>query len=360
MGPLPQAGWSPAGQYQGAAYQPRQAIYTGELSPVLQNYNQVLGASTGQVYGPPAPTYGPAVPASSGQAAAPSGAGNMNLTPPSNTYTGPNPNDVVNQLKSQYSQAASDISNQAPLLDQSYNTAKGDIQSQLNLTTQQAQGQRDQLNTDYGNLLKQEVQTYRDLGQKRQGTFSSLGTLDSSAYQDQQARADEDLAQQQANTGLQQNRQLKQVNDSLNAYSAQANSQLAQLGIQYQQGKNAIASALANNNLSEASAISNALAQIRQNAAQIQSNIANFANQAAILKNMGYNVGVNMRGISATPYAQQVQQYMQQAGLPAQQNASYSNVLPTKGLTGQGYIGGNTGTKDPNSILAQYGLTLPQ
>lgn len=288
-------------------------------------FQQILGISTGQQSG-----------GGNGNGGGASGGGNgpmITLNTP-NTYSGPSEQDAINQQKAIYDQAANDIQAQNPQLDQSYNLAKGDIQAGIDESTAAANAQKQNLNQDFGSLLKNQLQTYQDLNRQRQGTFSALGTLDSSSFGEQQFRSDQNYADQRGQTQTEQQKSLNQVDTTLKSYVDKANNQLGQLAIQYQSGKNAIASALANNDLQSAAAISQAIDKIKTRAQEVQNSMIDFANQASMLKAQGYDVKTNIGSVSAAPYAQQMANMLSQ--MTAQGNSTYT--IPTSSVQGQGYI----------------------
>ena len=297
---------------------------------------------------------GSIAPQGGGQSYGSGGGGGTALIPPASSYTGPSADDVTNQLRAAYGQAQDQINQQSPLLDQSYQTAQSDINNSLTSAQNAANNQKQSLNQQFGDVLRNTLQTYKDLGKQRQGTFSALGTLDSSAYQEQQFKADEDLANQQSRTQSQQAIQNNQIDNQLLDYRNQANSQLAQLATQYQAGKNAIASALAQNNIQEAGAISQALDQVRQRAQDVQNSIIQFANQAAYMKSLGYGVNNSIGSISASPFASTMQSYLNQV----QQNGNSQYSLPQNAsiMQGQGFINKATGKPYTPQELMQLGL----
>lgn len=250
------------------------------------------------------------------------------------TYSGPSEADTIATQKAIYDQAANEIRQQDPLLDQNYDLAKKDIQSGIDESTAAANTQKQTLDSDFGSILKRQLQTKQELDRQRQGTFSALGTLDSSLFQEQQYRGDQAFGEQKAQTETERTKALSSVDAALKAYTDKANTQLGQLAIQYQQGKNAIANALAQNDLASAQAIQNAIDQVKVRAQQVQDTILQFANQAAMLKAQGQDVRLNIGGMSAEPYAQQVAQQL--AGLTKAGNSTY--VIPTNNVQGSGYI----------------------
>lgn len=266
--------------------------------------------------------------------------GTVNLQTPNFSDTNPSQGDTLNLLNQQYDQAAQDIAGQGPALDSTYNLAKGDINNAEASAQQKAEGQKTANEKTYGDVLKQAVQTYNELKQRQQGTFSALGTLDSSAYQDATAKADQGVADQTTGINMAKAGSNNNIDSQLNDYVNGANSQLATLGIQYQQGKDAIASAMAHNRLDQAQAIQDAMSQIRANAQAIANNMINFQNQAALLKAQGLNVQTNIAGQDATPFAQQVGQQL--AGIANKGAAIYQT--PSASTT-TGYLGGQTKNK---------------
>lgn len=286
------------------------------------NFKQVLGAGTSNTS-----SYTPS-PSTGGQSTGGGGntGGTINIGRVSqNSDDGQKDTNFLRQV---YESARSGIKAQAPLIDQSYQQSQQDINNQVGIAEREAEGQRQDYGDQYGQILKNQVQTYQDLGRQRQGLFAGLGTLDSSAFGEQQFRADQALGEQTAQTAKEKQRAFQEVDNRLSQVKQQAQSQLAQLGIQYQQGKQQIAQALANNNIEEAQAIASALDNVKQRAQAIQQQAVDFANQIGMLKAQGYNVNVQEYGNSVN---------QQLAGLDRYATPKYTNM-------GSGYI--STGKKD--------------
>lgn len=291
----------------------------------------------------------PVAPNISGQSAGggTNGGGGNGLTPPV-FNPGPSEQDVINQLKGVYNQARGDIEAQGGNLDKSYDLAKGDIDASVADAEATTSAQKDQQNTLFGDVLRNQLRTYQDTARQRQGTFSALGTLDSSAFGEQQFRADQSLAEERGITERERARTIADIDRQFNGFKQKATSELARLGLQYNQGKQAIASALANNNLSEAAAISDAINAVRDRAAQIQNSIIEFGNQAKLLKAQGLDVSGAIKGISGQGYADQVGQNLQ--NLVA--NASNLYQVPQANITGRGFISPkNRAEDDPFRFL---------
>lgn len=277
---------------------------------------------------------------------APSTGGQSGAAP---VQTGGGSNDL-GVLQGLYNNNRSYLESLGPQYDTTYNTAKNDLQSSIDSATNAAEGQKSDLNSQFGDILKNQLQTYQDLNRQRQGLFSSLGTLDSSTFGEQQFRADQALGEQRGQTEIQQTKALKSVDDQLNTYKQQATSQLSNLASQYQAGKNALAQALAQNNLQEAGALQDGINQIAQRAQDIQDNMRNWATQAALLKQQGVDVIGALKGINGDQYASNVANQLASARQFGQ--SLIPQLLGTP--QGQGYVGNNS--KDKNNLLAQLGL----
>lgn len=234
--------------------------------------------------------------------------------------------------------------NQEPLLDQSYNQGKTDIQDTIDSATKTADAQKLQNSQDYGNLLRGNLQTYQDTNRSRQGIFSNLGTLDSSAFQEQQFRGDQNFGQ---NKGAIEGDQLKQdtnITNTLTDFTNKAKSGLSSLALQYQSGKNALSSAIAQGDIQGAQDVSNALTDIRQKAADINNAIIQFQDRANYYKSQGYNVNTTLPTFNSSSISPNVQNSF------GQQLSNIKNMTPAAptGPTGQGYIIDAQGNKrDP-------------
>lgn len=297
---------------------------------------QVQGAST--VGQQPATTGGAP---SGGGGGSPSGGSGLNLNGPSAP-----PIDASNAdaAMAAWQAERQGLLGQEPILDQTYNQGKTDIQDAIDSATNTADTQKLQNSTDYGNLLKNNLQTYQDTNRSRQGIFSNLGTLDSSAFQEQQFRGDQSFGQ---NKGTIEGDQLKQdtnITNTLTDFTNKAKSGLANLAIQYQSGKNALSTAISQGDIQGAQNVSNALADIRQKAADINNAITQFQNQASLYKSMGYNVNTTLPTYNAGAITPGVTNSF------GQQLSAITNMTPkaATGPTGQGFIIDAQGNKrDP-------------
>lgn len=250
------------------------------------------------------------------------GGGPLNLTAPAITV--PTGGDT-NQLRESYALARRGIEGQGQGLDQSYNLSRGDIENAVAESERAATEQKGALENQFGSILRNQLKTFQDTNKQRQGIFSNLGTLESSAYGDAQQRADTDFTAQRTQTDTEKVKALKSVDDELSSYRRQATSELSKLALQYQQGKQAIAQALSQNSLEEAGAIQSQIEQIKQRANDVQNTLINFGNQVALLKQQGADVRSKIGGVNADEYGATVNtrlqdQVKQLSSLAPQQN----------------------------------------
>lgn len=320
----------------------------GSYQPAPKNYatdnsqGQIAGVSTTQIPGLESTadlsglSFGtPYKPATSGQGQGGAGGGGAaRVTTP--TVDTSNGNADIQQLRDEYGLARRGIEGQGQGLDQSYNLSKGDIENAIAQSEQAATEQKGTLDNQFGSVLRNQLKTYQDTNRQRQNIFSSLGTLESSAYGDQQQRADSNFTTDRTTTENEKIKALKSVDDQLSTYKKQAGSELARLGLQYQQGKQAIAQALSQNNLEEAGAARTALDQIRQKAQSIQDFISNASNTANTLRTQAGDVKKAISGITGNDYAGAVSK-----ALTAQQDQLNGLVPQDNTFSFTGYIAPN-------------------
>ena len=223
-----------------------------------------------------------------------------------------------------YDQARQDIEAQNPLLDQSYNLAKGDIEGSVAQTEAGAAKQKEANKLTYGNILKSISQTYNELGRKATGTFAGLNTLDSSAYGENMLRLNQGQGEQTATTQRDEQGAANTIDENVRAFKSKATSELAQLGIQYQQGKNAISSALANNDIQGASAIKSMIDQIRTRAVSL----------ASLLQGEGGGVNNLISATNGNLFGQNMGKSL--ANLTAEGAKTYT--VPTTDYSGSGFV----------------------
>ncbi len=264
------------------------------------------------------------------------GQGTINLTSPTGESQ-PSEAELAARIRPQYDVAAQDIQNQGGQLDTSYNLAKGDIATAQEATQRAAATQKTENAQTFGNLLRDQLRTYQDLNRQRMGTFAGLGTLESSAYGEQQFRGDQAYGEQRGTTLSEQTKRDQAIDDQVSTYSKQASSDLAKLALSYQAGKNSVASALANNDLNRAAAIQAAIDKVKARAVEIQNSIIDFANKAQTLKTLGYSVQTNIAGQNPSDYVTQVNNLL--GNMTKTGNSLYT--IPAKTDQGQGYIAPN-------------------
>lgn len=198
-------------------------------------------------------------PTTSGQAAAPSGNFNLNAGP------------QLGLTSAATDAARRAIESQSGLLDQSYNLSRGDLENTQAEAIAAGQKQKASNEKSYGNLLRQVNQTYSDVNKQRLNSAAARNAIDSSEYGVGVAQASQSQAEQALETQRQRQIADEGVDTEVNSFKSQVSAQLGQLALQYQQGKNAIQQALANNDIQGAAAIQNVIQDIQNRAVALTS-----------------------------------------------------------------------------------------
>lgn len=280
------------------------------------------GGSTGGTYSQTQST-GQYAPAISGQSSAATGGG----------Y------DALQSLRDAFGQQRSAIEGQLPALEGDYNQSKSDIEASVNRAQDTLNTQKDDLNRTYGQNLKQLLQTDQELRQRRQGTFSALNTLDSSAYRDDVTKGDQALQDNQNALVAERDRNIQGADKEFAAYQQQATSQLAQVANEFTRAKAALRQAVADVNLNEASSIQNYMQQLQDRAQAVQDQMNAFKMNLAQLQAQGVNVVGNLKNFNMNDFSQQFGQGLQNT----LQNVTARYSLPQSTAAGSGYINPKTG-----------------
>jgi hypothetical protein len=295
------------------------AALTGYATPNMAD-NQKYGQNAYRIMNPnpsPAPqTGGGTPPPSGGPKPVVQTTGNNGTGPGAGTGTNPPGGGGPSQfdiLRATFDNNRNALQGLIPGIDQTYNTAKGDIENAVTNAETAANTQKDALGTQFGGILRNQAKTYNDLGRQGMGMYSGLGSLDSSSYADYQNKNEQQLKEGQLQTQLEQSKQTKSVDDQFNNYKQQALSALQSYGTQYQQAKNGISQAMAQGNINEASALAQAAQEAQNQYNSIQDNMRNWASQSAILKAQGIDVSGALAGINGDQYAQNAQNQLTQA-----------------------------------------------
>lgn len=235
----------------------------------------------------------------------------------------------IARLTPLYEAQRQSILSQDPILEKSYSTSTGTIRDAINAAKGTADRQSQYVRDTFGDMLRKvgdqyntlrgkAINTYNDLNRQRQNLFTNLGTLDSSAFGEQQFRSDQQLAGnltdmdmerigQVTQTEREREKSIGDIQDKFGEYERGANAELANLALQYQEGKNQIQQALVQNDLQGAAAIQSALDNLTQRAQQIKDDIAarmtDFANQAGLLQAQGVKVNTNLGGVTGSDFA---------------------------------------------------------
>ncbi len=285
--------------------------------------------------GPPNPT-----PITGGQPTGGNGGGN-NGNSGNNTSSqssGPSPEEIyLQQMRDSFSGVKSALENQLPTYDSDFNNYKNQAMGNINQAKATLADTQAQTEYNYGNNLKNMLQANKDLRQRATGTFSSLGTLDSSAYQDALDKGDQTLKDNLALNDTNKVRELNSAKSQYDAYERQALGSIDSYQQEINRAKDGIRQAIASANLNEASSIAQYLQQLQNQKSTIESNLAAFKAQLATLQAQGIDVIGNIKKFNGADFSNTF------GNLLGNQIANTNNLLtiPTPSVSGQGYIAAN-------------------
>ena len=297
---------------------------TQNFSPY--NPNASYGTSTGG-----------AIPSTGGQNTGGGGNGN-NGNPTFSQSTGPSAEEqYINSLKDAFNSQKGAFESTLP----TYDADLANYTKQVNDQIGSAQTTYDQTNQDinknYGDVLRQALQTDKEIRNRAQGTYSTLGTLDSSSYMDTLAKQDQALGQNVGNIGTEKAKALTSTEQQFNDYKNKATSQIDAYTQEINRAKAGVRQAIANVDMNQASSLMNYAQQLEQNRQTIANNLMNFKSQLATLQAQGYDVMGNLRKLNGSDFVNSF------GSMLSGQLAGAGNrlVVPTNNATGAGYIGPN-------------------
>lgn len=261
-----------------------------------------------------------------------SGSGVGLTTPTQPTYE--------DMLRNAFDSAKSSLESIIPTYDADFQNYSTGVNNSIDQASKARDTQVGDLNYRYGDALKQALQTSRDLRGRTQSTFSGLGTLDSSSYGDELLKQQQQDVNNQASLSKQQNSDISNVNNTFDTFKNDQTSKIAAYQSEIDRAKAGIRQAIANNDISQAQALS-------QYAQNLQNTMSNFALQLASAQSAGTNVIGNLQKINGSDFLKQFGQL-----LSGQYNNGLSKYqIPGQSNTGAGYIGSSNGMSDEQRRL---------
>lgn len=317
----------------------------------------VQGASTQntQVYGPQRP-YGPqnpggAAPTSGGQ----SGGAPQQTTGTNNNTGGGQPVDpYLQQLQNAYGAVKDSLNNTIPTYEADFNQYKTDAGNAINDAQNTLTNQVGDINRNYGNTLKQTLQTNKDIASKINNTYSALGTIDSSAYGNDITKQNQSLQNDINNINLNQTKDTNAANQTFTNFKNNIQSGINNYEQEINRAKEGVRQAVANADMSSAGALTNYINQLQSQQQNLQTMGANLKLSLAGLAGQGVDVANNLKNINGLDFGNVFgQQLAGQLGL-----ANNTYTTPTQGpLSGQGYINPATGMPYTKDQLTALGIT---
>lgn len=303
-----------------------------------------LGAGGGGSYTSGGGSGGGALPATSGQ---PSSGGGGSSPSPDDAY--------LNQLRQAFGGQKAALENQIGSYDSDYTNQKSAIDSAITHAqdTLNQENQSDQ--TLYGQNLKNLLQSDQELRQRRQGTYSALGSLDSSSYLNDVSKADQSLLENQQQLTGERDKNIHNRQAAFDTYQQQANTQLASFANEISRAKEALKGAMANVDMNQANAIASYIQNVQQQAQQVAAQQQAMKLNLAQLASQGVDVSGNLAKMNMGDFSNQFGSKLS-SNLQAGMN-TYS--LPSSNVLGQGSINPYTGkpmTDQEKKQLMGYGL----
>lgn len=247
--------------------------------------------------------------------------------------------DYLGALRNAFGQARGALEGIFPTYDADYANSEKNVNSQVDTArqTKEAQDQADELT--YGKSLRSLLQSDNELKQRRQGVFSALNSLDSSAYRDDVTKGDQALLENQQELESEKRRYQQERLKEFTAYENNAKSQLSAYQNEINRAKQSLKQAIASVNMDEAESIQNYIDKISNEAQQVQSNLQATAMNIAQLQAQGVDVVGNLSKMNMGQFANTFGQNL--ANRVSQVTQRYS--LPQQAMAGSGYINPKTG-----------------
>lgn len=337
---LPEFGISEAISGQPA---PRQSAVRGANTVAGPTYvnsgNSLAGFQNNGGYG----GGGAYAPATGGQAAAPQGSGGGQPSQPG-------PDQYLQQLRDAFGGQKQSFENQINSYNGDLTNAQTSTDQSLK-AAQDAKAQQDQGDSVlYGQNLKNLLQSNQELSQRRQGTYSALGSLDSSAFQQDTAKADQALLDNQQQLGSQRDTALHNRESQYNSYANDAQSKLLAYRQEIARAQEGLRGAQSGVDLNQANSIQSYQQGMQQQEQQLAQQRQALAMNLAQLQAQGVDVIGNLNKTNIGDYSKQFGANLQNQ--LAQGTARYQT--PTAPQTQSGFIGNNASAQ--NDLMKRLGL----
>lgn len=306
---------------QGASTSTRPSAQAISEGNAFQDYmNSLRNAGSGG-------SNGGAVGASGGQAAGGGGGGDSG-----GGY------DYMGALKSAFSQSRDALNNMLPTYDSDFSnfesTVKGGIdRAKETLGAQNADDER-----IFGQDLKKTLQTDKELRQRRQGVFSGLNALDSSAYLDDTLKADQSLQDNTQSLDAEKRRNFDQRQREYAGYEQEANSKIESYKNEITRAKQALQQSIANVNMEEAASIQDYIGKLANQAQTLEAQKQATALNLAQLQAQGTDVIGNLKKTNLSQFSNLFGQNLSNN----YNNAIARYTIPGGQSTGSGYISSAT------------------
>lgn len=243
--------------------------------------------------------------------------------------------DYIGALRNAFSQSRSALEGMLPTYDADFSNFKNTVEGGVNraretMTAQNAEDERI-YGEDWGKTLRMD----KELRQRRQGQFSALNALDSSAYRDETLKSDQELIENRQSLDAEKRRNFDSRQREFAAYEQEATGKIAQYENEIARAKQALQQSIANVNMEEAASIQNYIEQLQSQASQIGMQREALAMNLAQLQAQGTDVVGALSKLNMSGFSNLFGQ-----NLANRYNSQLSRLAPAQqGFNGAGYIG---------------------
>jgi hypothetical protein len=259
----------------------------------------------------------------------------------------------LQQLRDAFGGIKSAYQSELPTYDADLSNYTTQVNGSIDRAKQTLADTQQQTEQNYGQILKNALQTDREIRQRAQGTYSALGTLDSSSYMDSLGKQDESLNNTVNNIGLSKQHDISDQNSQFGAYQQDALGKIDSYTQEINRAKAGVQEAMGQADINQAASLANYIQQVQARKDAIASQLQQFKLGAATLQAQGTDVIGNLQKLNGS-------QAFQNFGslLSSQlQGANDRFTVPTStGPQGSGYINQRTGRPYTPEELHALGL----
>jgi len=257
--------------------------------------------------------------------------------------------DYIGSLRSAFGQSRSALEGMLPTYDSDFSNFKTGVESGIGRARETLGAQNAQDEVLYGEGLRKNLQTDRDIRQRQQGVFSGLNALDSSAYRDDVLKQDQALNESTQSLESEKRRTYQDRQREFTAFEQEATSKISSYQNEIARAKQGLQQAIASTNMDEAQSIQNYISQLDAQQQQVNSQMQGMAMNLAQLQAQGTDVVGNLGKMNMGAFSQQFGQNLTNR----MQSAIGRYSQPQQGANYSGQMGSGLTQDEKNRLIAQ-------